>query len=104
MFYLVWKQGKPYNNWVITEAKDLKELRLGGGVNRPEWFSNRKDALNFIRENFRKRFKLPTNGFLGYKYVNRPADTYVYRRGGHSYGSPQMVKFHWEQNWTYLGV
>jgi hypothetical protein len=104
MKYLVWKQGSPYNNWVISFAESHDDLYQGCAENLPNWFTTRKDALNFIRQNFRHRYKISTNGFLGYKWKNKPADTYIYRRGNRSYGSPTMVRFNWSQNYTYLGV
>jgi len=81
MKYLVWKQGSPYNNWVVSYAEQPYDLYHGYADKLPNWFTTRRQALNFIRENY------------GH------AETYIYRGR-----LKNMIRFYWFSNLTYLGV
>ena len=97
MYNLVWKE-QSTKRWVITTADTYTEIFHGQGENRPEWFSTRKDALNFLKNNFKEKY------FVGEKYYTRPPRTYVYRRASHSYGVASLHLFQWHNNWYYLNA
>ncbi len=95
MYNLVWKE-QSSKRWIITTAETYSDIFQGYGDNRAEWFSSRRDALNFLKDNFKEKY------FIGGKYYVRPPKTYVYRRANHSYGQRTLHRFDWFNNYTYL--
>lgn len=95
MYNLVWKE-QSTKRWIITTADTYGEIFQGQGENRPEWFSTRREALNFLEENFSEKVT------IGYRTRIRPPRTYVYRRQSHSYGVASLHLFQWSNNWNYL--
>ena len=51
MFNLVYKE-QSTKRWIITFSDNYGELHQGRGDNRPEWFSTRRETLNFLEKNF----------------------------------------------------
>ena len=73
---LVWKQGSPYNDWVVTLADSYADLLDGGNTwNHERKFILRKDAFKYIQR-FHKNSKV-----------------YVYRRKGEKCSHVKPVDF-----------
>lgn len=92
---LVWKEHSS-KTWRITRAYTTKELYDGNGINIGEMFKTRRDALLFLKTNYKERL------FIGDRYKTCPPKTFIYRRANHSYGVPTMQFFSWYDNWRYL--
>ncbi len=96
MYNLIWQE-QSTKRWVITTADNYGELHQGRGNNRPEWFTTRREALNFLEKNFSEKVT------IGKVTISmKPPRTYVYRRTNRSYGSPSLHWFNWSNNWNYL--
>lgn len=95
MYNLVWKE-QSTKRWIITTADTYGEIFQGQGENRPEWFTTRREALNFLEENFVDKVTIGSRTYF------RPPRTYVYRRPSHSYGVASLHLFQWSNNWKYL--
>jgi len=89
MLNLVWKE-QSTKRWVITTADTYDELKQGLGENRPEWFTSKREALNFLKDNFSKEIDLTDR-----KYIEYPSAWYYSRSG-------RPHPFNWHTNTTYL--
>jgi len=89
MKYLVWKE-QSSKRWVITVGESYNDLKEGLGENRPEWFTSKREAMIFLKDNFSKEIDLADR-----KYIKHPSAWYYSRSG-------RPHPFNWDTNKTYL--
>ena len=86
---LVWKE-QSTKRWIITTANSYDELHEGLGENRPEWFTTKREALLFLKDNFSYEVTLPDRTII------QEPSTWYYSRSGRPHS------FCWFTNTTYL--